>query len=395
MIGQNIMVRTTRFLLPVLILITAFCVNPASAQTVSFRNFASFQDIAPGVDFFASNRETIAPYENAAKEAIERVKHLLGDDLPKGAIFICTNQTQTDSLYEPVVIRQGYSWVLILTTPEVQIRARIDSMKAQMGDNIPEEILQRINTQLRDTASNIDQQAVRNMARNIAFAILQVITNDEIFQFRSSRVEDVGKSKLQDWLDIGIGAYVNGDKSSIRYLQDNLDMMFPIDDVLIMPRPFVASSIIGGSQGGAQGMTIMGNGQSGPGGGQMPKISADGGGQGGQRQQGQGGQRQQGQGAPKSKTEVGGQQRTLPKDEQDRLLFDGQAISFFDYFLEKFGIGKMRELIEFGLEGNESWDFVTRPDLLGRDFSKIETEWLEFLSKQSVPESKPKSKVQQ
>ena len=385
-IGRYIMIRITRFLLPVLVLVAAFCVNSASAQTVSFRNFTSFQDIVPGVDFFASNRETIAPYENAAKEAIERVKHLLGDDIPKGAIFICTNQTQTDSLYEPVVIRQGYSWVLISTTPEVQIRARIDSMRAQMGDNIPEDIMQRINTQLRDAASSIDQQAVSNMARNIAFAILQVITNDEIFQFRSSRVEDVGKSRLQDWLDIGIGAYVNGDKSAIRYLQENIDMMFPIDDVLFMPRPFVAPSTTGGGQGG---MTVMT-------GGQMPKMSTGGnqgggqGGQGGQRQQGQ-----QGQGAPKSKPDGGGQQRTLPKDEQDRLLFDGQAISFFDYFLEKFGIEKMRELIEFGREGNESWDFVTRPDLLGRDFSKIETEWLEFLSKQSIPESKPKFKVQQ
>ena len=373
------MVRTTRFHLPVLILIAAFCVNSASAQTVSFRNFTSCRDIVPGVDFFASNRETIAPYENAAAEAIERVKHLLGDDLPKGAIFICTNQTQLDSLYEPVVIRQGYSWVLISTTPEVRIRAQLDNMKAQMGDNIPEEILQRINTQLRDSASNIDPQTVRNMTRNIAWAILHVITNDEIFQFRSSRVEDVGKSKLQDWLDIGIGAYVNGDKSAVRYLQENLDMMFPIDDVLFMPRPFVASSATGGSQGG---MTVMG------GGGQMPKMSTGG-------QGGQGGQRQA-QGAAKSKPEGGmQQQRVLPKDEQDRLLFDGQAISFFDYFLDKFGIEKLRELIEFGLEGNESWNFITRPDVLGRDFSKIETEWLEFLAKQSIPESKPKFKVQQ
>jgi len=376
------MIRKTRFLLTALILIVAFGANSANAQTVSFRNFTSFLDIVPGVDFFASSRETIAPYEAAVAAAMEKVKHLLGDDLPKGAIFICTNQTQVDSLYEPVVIRQGYSWVLISTTPEVRMRAQLDSMKAQMGDNIPEEILQRINTQLRDAASSVTPQAVSNMTRNVAFAILQVITSDEYFQFRSSRVEDVGKSALQDWLDIGIGAYVSGDKSSVRYLQDNIDMMFPIDDVLIMPRPFVASSTTGGGQGG-QGMTMMG------GGGQMPKISGGGQGGGGGRQQGQGG-------APKSKPDGGGgQPRVLPKDEQDRLLFDGQAISFFDFFMEKHGIEKTRELIKFSSEGKESWDYVARPDVMGRDFSKIETEWLEYLGKISIPDPKPKSKVQQ
>ncbi|MCL2878300.1 MAG: hypothetical protein FWF13_05920, partial [Acidobacteria bacterium] len=232
------MVRTARFLLPVLLLVAAFSVNSANAQTVSFKNFNSFQNIVPGVDFFAANRQTIAPYENAAAEAIKRVKHLLGEDIPRGAIFICTNQTQIDSLYEPVVIRRGYSWVLILTTPEIRIQQQLERIKAQIGDNIPGEILQRMNSMSRDMASNNDDpQAVSNMARNIAFAILQVISNDEIFQFRASRVEDVGKSKLQDWLDIGIGAYVSGDKSAVRYLQENLDMMFPIDDVLIMPRP--------------------------------------------------------------------------------------------------------------------------------------------------------------
>ena len=369
------MVRTTRFLLLVLISVAAFGVNSTNAQTVSFKNFTSFPDIVPGtVDFFAASRETIAPYEDATRAAIEKVKHLLGDEIPKGAIFICTNQAQVDSLYEPVVIRQGYSWVLISNTPEVRIRAQLDSMKARMGDNIPEDFLQSMNAQLSDASSNVDPQTVSNMARNIAFAILQVITTDEYFQFRASRVEDVGKSILQDWLDIGIGAYVSGDKSSIRYLQDNIEMMFPLDDVIFMSRPFVASSVTGGSGGGAsQGMPKM-------------RPGGDGGGQGGQQGQG---------GAPKSKPENFVPQRVLPKDEQDRLLFDGQAISFFDFFMEKFGIEKVRELIEFSRLGNESWDFVTTPDLMGRDFSKVESDWMEWLMKQKASDPKPKSKVQQ
>ena len=373
------MVRTKRFLLPILILVAVFGANPANAQTVSFKNFASFQNIVPGVDFFASNRQTVAPYESAAAEAVEKLKTLLGNDLPKGAIFICSNQTQIDSLYEPVVMRQGYSWVLVSTTPEVRIQAQMELMRSQMGDNIPDEIRQRINTMSRDLA-NVDPQAVSDMARNIAFAVTQVMMNDndEYFQFRSSRVEDVSKSPLQDWLDVAIGAYVSGDKSSVRYLQENLDMMFPIEDVLFMSRPFVASTVINQvNQRSGGGFPGGGDGQG------MPKTMI-GGGDGGGR----------GQGAPKAKPGGAGegQQRTLSKDEQDRLLFDGQAISFFDYFMEKFGIEKVRDLIGFVSEKNESWDFVVRPDLLGRDFSKTETEWSEWLRKQSIPDSKPKQK---
>ena len=405
------MARITRFLLPALILIAAFGVNSANAQTVSFKNFNTFQGIVPGVDFFASDRQMVAPYEAAATEAITRLKVLLGDELPKGAIFICSTLAQKDALYEPVVFRQGYSWVLILTTQEMRMQEQLDRMKSQIGDNIPEELRQRIESMIQESASNVDPQAVSTMARNIAFAVLQVIMNadNEYFQFRASRADDVGKSPLQDWLDVAIGAYASGDRSSVKYLQDNIDMMFPIDDVLIMPRPFVASSTTGGRDagpgGGGGGGGFPGGGGGGgfpgggggfpgggggfpgggqvmmmgegfPGGGQMPKM---GGGQGGR----------QGQGSPKSKPDGGGQMRALPKDEQDRLLFDGQAISFFDFFLEKKGIEKIRELIKFAGEGNESWDFIARPDMLGRDFSKIEAEWLEYLMKMSIPESKP------
>ena len=126
-----------RVLLSVLILTATFSANSANAQTVSFRNFSSFQNIVPGVDFFAVNRQTVAPYEEAATQAIERLKNLLGDDLPRGAIFICTNLAQRDSLYEPVVMRQGYSWVLISVAAEVRMQEQLDRMKSQMGDNIP------------------------------------------------------------------------------------------------------------------------------------------------------------------------------------------------------------------------------------------------------------------
>jgi len=373
------MVRTTRFLF--LILTAAFGVNFANAQTVNFKNFNSFRNIVPGVDFFASNRQTIAPYEEASAEAVAKLKYLLGEEIPKGAIFICSNLAQKDSLYEPGVLKQGYSWVLVSTTPEVRIQEQMERIKSQIGDNIPEEMRQRMNNMMnnmprdmmRDMTSNAERQAASAMARDIAFAVLQVMVNDENFNYRSSRVDDVSKSPLQDWLDIGIGAYASEDKSAVRYLRENLDMAFPIEDVLFMARPFVASNDASGRTGGG---AAAGGGF--PGGG-FP------GGQ-GQRQGAAGG-------APKSKPD-GGQQRTMSKDEQDRMLFDGQAISFFDYFLEKFGIEKMRELIEFASEKNESWDYIVRPDIMGRDFTKIEKEWTEWLMKQPVPDPKPKPKAQ-
>jgi hypothetical protein len=382
------MVRTTRFLLPALILIAVFSVNSANAQTVSFKNFNSFQDIVPGVDFFASNRQAIAPYEEASAQAMAKLKTLFPDEeLPKGAIFICSTQAQRDSLYEPVVMRRGYSWVLISTTPEMRINEQLDRMKSQMGDNIPAEMQQRLNASLREAAATVDPQTVSNMTRNIAWGVLQAMMNDENFQFRASRVEDVVKSPLVDWLDVAIGAYVSGDRSPIRYLQENIDIAFPLEDVLFMARPFVASTTTGSNQRGGGG----GPGGGGPGGGMVVIMGGDGPGGGGQ------GGRQGGQGAPKSKPEGGGQpQRTLSKDEQDRMLFDGQAISFFDYFMEKFGIEKIRELISFSREGNESWNFVVRPDLLGRDFAKIEPVVNEWLMKQSIPAApKPKAKIQQ
>jgi hypothetical protein len=306
------------------------------------------------------------------------LKNLLGDELPRGAIFICTNLAQRDSLYEPVVLRQGYSWALVSVSSEVGMQEQLERIKAQIGDNLPEEIMQRLRNPPTDMAANMDRQAAVTMARNIAYAVLQTFSNEENFQFRSSRVGDVNKSPLQDWLDVAIGAYASGDKSAVQYLQENIDMAFPLEDVLFMTRPFVASDILGDQRGGSRG------GGGGPGGGQ--------GGPGGGGQ-GQGGGQRQG-GSPKSKPD-GGQARTLSKDEQDQRLFDGQAIAFFEYFIEKLGIERMRELIAFVYEKNESWDYVVRPGMLGRDFAKIESDLNEWLAKQPKPEPKPKFQMQQ
>ena len=427
------MVRITRFLLPVLILVAAFGVNSADAQTVSFRNFSTFQDVVSGVDFFASTRQMVSPYENTATDAIAKLKHLLGEDLPRGAIFICSTLAQKDSLYEPVVMRQGYSWMLVITTQEARMEEQMERRRGQMGNmgdmgnmaNIPDAIRQLMNdpdairqfmndpdainrlpenirqlagTVPREMMDNMDRQGGQQrvsgtLAKDIAFAVTQVMMSDENFQYRSSRVDDVGRSPLQDWMDIGIGAYVGGDKSSITYLRENLDMMFPIEDVLFMARPFVGTGLNGqqrGGPGGGEGFPGGGEGFFPGGGAGFPGGGQQGGGTAKSKQGGQiSAKGKPSGGSPKGKPS-GESQRTLPKDEQDRLLFDGQAISFFDYFLERFGIEKLRELIAFVRDKNESYEFVVKPEVLGSDASKIEATWLEWLNKQPLSEVRPK-----
>ena len=79
-----------RPIIAALVITTALSVSLANAQqTVSFKSFTAFRNVVPGIDFFASNRQAIAPYEKPAGEAIARLKQLFGANLPKGAIFIC------------------------------------------------------------------------------------------------------------------------------------------------------------------------------------------------------------------------------------------------------------------------------------------------------------------
>jgi hypothetical protein len=69
----------------------------------------------------------------------------------------------------------------------------------------------------------------------------------------------------------------------------------------------------------------------------------------------------------------------MPKDEQDRMLFDGQSSTFFAYLMEKVGIEKVRALIQFAREGKESREFIVQPDVLGADFEKIEGDWAAYV----------------
>jgi hypothetical protein len=72
----------------------------------------------------------------------------------------------------------------------------------------------------------------------------------------------------------------------------------------------------------------------------------------------------------------------MPKDQQDRMLFDGQASTFFDYLVQKVGIDRIKELIQLGREGKPSIEFIARPDVLGPDFEKIEADWVNWVKAQ-------------
>ena len=156
-----------------------------------------------------------------------------------------------------------------------------------------------------------------------------------------------------------------------------------------MARPFVASTSGqngggdrqgrgGGNSGGSQGGFPGGGGM--PGGGQEGGFGGramggfSGGGQGGFPGGfgGEGGQRGQ----------RGGQQRQMSKDEQDRTIFDGQSITLFSFLLEKIGIDKVKELVKQAQEGKETREYLSKPDVLGSDFEKIEEAWTAWVKAQ-------------
>jgi hypothetical protein len=358
-----------RPVIAVFLFAAALGAGSANAQRAGgYKHFVQFKQLVDGVDFYASNRQLVAPFEKPAAEAIKKLRNLLGENLPSGAVFICSTLAQKDSIYEPKVLKMGYGWTLTATTAEVRMQEVLARMKSQMGDQIPAEILDRIKSRAPEMAADAERQLVNSTVQQIAYAVLQTSLSKDLL-YRSSRLDDMGKSPLPDWLDIGIGAYASGINPDIAFLQQNMDQSFPIEDIISMSRPFVASSSAqqGGGGGGGGFMARTGGGSGGPGGGSGFPPGGMSGGPGGMGGRGQRG---------------GGQQRVLSKDEQDRMLFDSQAGTFFSFMMEKVGIEKVKELIRETLEGKESREYIGRPDVLGPDFEKIEAGWNDWVKAQ-------------
>ena len=186
---------------------SAISLGAALPQEDSFsKNFKKFKDVIPGVDFFAGNRAELAPFEKPIAEAREKLSAFLGDDLAKGAIVICSKLEQKDSVNEIKVLRMGYRWVLIQLTPEASNQQMLANLKSRSGGQLPPGMLERLQNPSPEMKAAAEAAMVSATARRFANAVISMsLAKDK--EFRSSRLDDTGRSPLSDWLDIGLAAY--------------------------------------------------------------------------------------------------------------------------------------------------------------------------------------------
>jgi hypothetical protein len=354
-------------------LTTAFClilvVGSARSQGDFTKTFTAFKAVAPGVDFFAVNRNEVTLFEKPVNEAQKRLAVFLGEDVAKGAIVICSNPAQRDAVTEVRLLRMGYKWALILMTPEATLEQRMAQFKAQ-GAEIPAQLKEQLtNPEMRATAMS---RLVSSTVQRMCFSTLTTTMAPEK-EFRPSRYDDVGRSPLSDWIDIGLVAYAIGEPLNLRNLQDRIDEAFPLEDVMSMSRPFVAPETQsgGGMRGGSGGNP--GGGNRGQGGAPQGMAAA------GSSQAG---------GAARG---GGGRGREMPKEQVDRMFFDAQSSTFFAYLIEKLGTEKVKGLVQANKDGKISRDLVTSKEMLGAEFDTIEPDWMKWMKALQTPDAGPRN----
>jgi hypothetical protein len=386
------------------VFLTLFAGLSLAQENPFSKNFKFFKkDGAPGIDYFAENQNDIEPYIKPVVEARAKIGDFLGKELSRGAIFVCSTVAQKDAVYDVKIFKSGYKWYLIQLTPEGQREERAARQQAAAAQR------QAAASAGQDQGVGQDQagqrgggqrggqdqagqrgggqrggqdqggrggmgnpspemraaqeaRAAGTLAMQMGYATLMTTLDDDLY-YRVSRVEDVGKSPLVDWLDIGLVAYATGTSNTyLKFLQDNLESAFAIEDVLSMNRPFVVQQD-SGSGGGNPGMAMMGGGGD--------RGQAGGGGAGGGGRSGAAG---------------GGRGNApLPKDVQDRQLFDGQAATFFNYLIEKVGIDKAKEVVRQNMKGKEAITVVE--SFLGSDFDKVEKDWQTWVKTLKPPDT--------
>jgi len=380
----------------------ALVASLAPAQTNPFPKFKPFMGAAPGVDFFASQKSEIDPFIKPIADARQKIEGMLGADAAKGAIFVCSTLAQKDSIYDQRIFKLGYKWYLVQLTPEAQRQermARMQAAAASAGDQPSQDGRQSQNGRQGQSGTQsgrggqgargdqaaqaarflgnpaqggrqgggqnpaamqaaAEARAAATLASQVGYAILMTSLNNDK-SFRISRLDDMSRTPLNDWLDIALVAYATGNsQNSYRTMQERIDDTFPLDDMLSMSRPFVAQGdTSGGGGGGAQS------------GGDMGATRMGGAGQGGAQSSGRQGGAQAGGG----QTGGRGGSRVLPKDQLDRLVFDAQSIAFFSYLMEKSGPEKVKDLIQQNLKKVETLQVVM--NLLGNNIDKVEAEW--------------------
>ncbi len=72
----------------------------------------------------------------------------------------------------------------------------------------------------------------------------------------------------------------------------------------------------------------------------------------------------------------------MPKEVQDRMLFDAQAASLFSFIIEKAGMDKARALVQASRDKQDLREMLIRPDFLGTDMEKLESDWQTWLKTQ-------------
>jgi hypothetical protein len=363
---------------PILIVSLAFWLVPADGwtQADSFaQNFRSFKDIVPGVDLYAASREQVTPFQKPLAEARQRLGTFLGAELAPGAVVVCSTLAQKDTVSEARLLRMGYRWALIQLTLEATNQEMLARIKAQQGGEVPERLLQRLQNPTPEMKQMANARLVSTTAQRAAYAIL-VTTLAPEKPFRTSRLEDVARSPLADWLDMGLVGHASGAPLNLRFLQDRIEEAFPIEDILGMSRPFVVPDENSSGGGGGMFVVRMGDGAASGAGGASGAAGAS-------RAQVQGSERGGGGGRDGG----GGGRRgpaVLPKDVQDRMMFDGQASSFFAFLVEKISVEKVKKLVQSGREGKDVREILTQPDMLGPDMEKSELAWIEWLKTQKA-----------
>ena len=373
------------------------------AQDNPFPKFKVFKGAVTGIDFFASQKADADPFIKPLADARAKMAAFLGDDIAPGAVFVCSTLAQKDSVYDQRALK-FYKWYLVQLTADAQREEREARMKsaaaaaaaaAATGDQGGQGTRGQGGQSTRAQGSQggrgeqsgrqggaqggpqggiqspeframQEARAAAQLAAQMGYAILMSSLNNEK-PFRSSRLDDMSRSPLNDWLDIALVAYATGtNQSAYRVLQERTDDCFPLDDVLSMSRPFVAQTTDsggGGGMGGGSGMLTMGfpggdrggSGQPGGRGGNVGQGGAQGGGD-----RGSGGR--------------GG--RTLSKDVVDRMVFDAQSAAFFTYLIEKAGIDKVKDLVQKQRKGTESIAVILT--LLGPDMDKTDMDFMNW-----------------
>lgn len=356
-----------------LVLVLVSACGAAALQQDSFsRKFRPFKNAVPGVDFYGESRESIAPFLAPVREAYTRLQPYLGDSLARGAVVICSTAEQRDSVSEARLLKLGYRWALIQMTPEAVNQQIMAQIQARSGGQVSPQLLERFRNRSPEMKAAAEARVVAQLVQRAAFAVISTTLDPEL-NFRASRLDDLGRSPLADWLDVGLASTAAGPASvNLRFLQEHIEEVFPMEDVLTMARPFVAPSVEGGSGGGP--VTVVRTAPGGPEGGAQNGGSGQGGAPGlnvvmggvpagGAGGQGGGGGRRMGGGGP------------MPKDVQDRMLFDTQAATVFQFLQERLGKDKMVQLVRANREGKEVPEILQQPGFLGSAFEQLEQNW--------------------